>query len=227
MLDRMLSPAWPRSISLLVLAGLTSVAVSASSAPIVCAPPECKTWNGDPNANGHSYMFVALTPDITWSAANTMAQGATPLSSGSGATLASINYQAEQQFIQNTVLPAIGVNRNQVWIGGQQADGGPSPTADWAWVSGIVPESWNYTNWTSGEPNDEFNVNERFLTMWVHYYTTNAQDLRGSWNDSPDLGNPAAPIMGMIVEWGVPEPTTAALSVLGLSLLALRRRRSG
>lgn len=229
-LVRMLLSSMPRVPAMLIAVMLLAAASESRAMPVVCEPPACATWSSGTNATGNKYSFIALDYTTTWSEASALAQAST-LSDGSVGQLASIGSQEEQDFIRNAVLPPsyVGVNKNQVWIGGRQDDGASSPSESWKWIvnASITPESWSYENWTSpGEPNDEGGINERFLTMWVHYYQ-NAQDWRGTWNDELDLANPAARIIGMIVEWtqpSVPEPGAAALVALGLGLLTLRRR---
>jgi hypothetical protein len=213
----------------LALAALLLLAPTSFAAPIV--------WSTEAGGNGHSYGFVRLYNNESWSESSDMAE-ATTLEDGSLGYLATITSAEEQAFIQNAVLPTFGVNKNQVWIGGQQdaepvdgTSGAPlTPSAGWKWIvnTSVAPESWSYTNWLSeNEPSNEGNIDERFLTMWVHYYNSGV-DLRGRWNDEDDVAPSTAVIIGMIVEWSpasVPEPATAALSALGLGLLALRLRR--
>lgn len=219
-----------RAASALIFAVLLSGASQSLALPVLCAPETCTTWSSGEDANGHSYAFVHLTSDFTWTAASALAQASIALPDGSIGYLATINSAEEQAFILNSVLPALsylGTNPSQVWIGGQQ-DPGQSPTEAWKWIvsSEITPEAWSYENWMQGQPDDLGGIDERFLTMWVHNYQ-DGTDRRGSWNDEQDLAR--ARIVGMLVEWSlpnVPEPGASSLVALGIGLLALRRRRT-
>ena len=209
-----------------VVASLSLLAPESFATPVV--------WSTGAGANGHTYNFVPLVHTMSWEQANVQADDTT-LGNGSVGYLATITSAEEQAFVQSAVLPPTkyGSNKNQVWIGGKQdPEGlGSSPSSGWHWIvnTEVAPESWSYTNWLSeNEPSNEGQIDERFLTMWVHFYQA-GQDLRGKWNDEKPVSPATAWIIGMIVEWSVPsvpEPATAALSALGIALLALRRLRS-
>jgi hypothetical protein len=93
-----------------------------------------------------------------------------------GAHLATITSQAENDWIFNNV-----VNGNRVWLGG--TDEGHEGTWNW-----ITNETWNYTKWDSGEPNN-INGGENSLDL----------EPNGSWNDAISSGS-----MLYLCEW---EPT--------------------
>lgn len=209
-----------------LVAALSLLAAESFATPVV--------WNLGTGGNGHSYEFVRLLDDESWDEANAAADDST-LDDGSVGYLATVTSAEEQAFIQSAVLPGFGVHKSQVWMGGRQdSEGTPSAVtagAGWQWIVNVdvAPEAWSYTNWLAeNEPSNDGEIDERFLTMWVHYYQS-GQDLRGKWNDEKQVAPGTARIIGMIVEWsvpGVPEPATAALSVLGVALLALYRRRA-
>ena len=201
----------------LALAALSLPALQSSAAPVV--------WS----FNGHSYEFVRLSNGTSWEDAQDQAESMS-LDNGDVGYLATITSADEQAFIQSAVLPTFGVNKNQVWIGGRQDPEGstPAPAANWSWIvnTEVAPESWSYANWLAeNEPSNDGDIDERFLTMWVHYYQS-GQDMRGKWNDEDLVSPSTAVVIGMIVEYSVPEPATAALVAFGVALLALRSRRA-
>jgi hypothetical protein len=80
--------------------------------------------------------------------------------------LATLTSQAESDFVvQNLNLQNINP-----WIGGLQPPGSAEPAGDWQWVTG---EPWLYTNWSSGEPNEQ-HPGEDFLHI---------RGVNGKWND--------------------------------------------
>jgi hypothetical protein len=190
-------------------------------------------WDPEAGGNGHYYAFVPTgdTPP-SWSEASDLATGSS-IGAGTRGYLATAVTASENSFIVNAVLPFDGYGHKRlVWLGGFQNDTPVKslpPDAGWRWIS---PEAWNYANWTPGEPNDEnatHTGDERYLTMWVHYFVASnglTVDMRGAWNDENLDSQPQAPIVGFIVEYeAVPEPASALLALLGFAVLARRARR--
>lgn len=161
-------------------------------------------------ANGHEYEVVNAE-GVKWTdAASAVA------ALGGGWHLATITSSAEQTFVSSllsTTLP----NRSHYWLGANDT----AAEGSFAWVTG---ETFSYTNWAGGEPNNS--GDEDFLAL----------DLRSGtwfWNDAPDnLGAIYGFARGYVMERSARDPGTVAepagLALAGLALAGLaaaRRRR--
>ena len=147
--------------------------------------------------NGNSYEVVP--GGMTWhqarSAAAERTQGG-PLCAGH---LATITTADEQAFLFST----FGAGLHTTWLGGHQTDGATEPAGGWTWITG---ETWGYTNWLLGEPNNSGGEDA------LAFLGTN-----GKWNDAPELYNYGAS-GGYVVEYecrqvamtSSPEATTTA-----------------
>lgn len=89
-----------------------------------------------------------------------------------GGHLATITSADEQEFIES-----LNADDRQLWIGGYRDD-----AFNWYWVTG---ETWAYTNWGSGEPNNK--GNETRAVVWPRF-----------WNDLSDSSGEQS---GFICEW--------------------------
>jgi hypothetical protein len=97
--------------------------------------------------NGHIYEVVEAPGGIPWDSADTAAgvlQMGGPLCSGYLATVTSVE---EDNFIKSAYGAA---TLNTKWLGGFQQDR-CDDIGIWEWVTG---ETWLYTDWRPGEPND-------------------------------------------------------------------------
>ncbi len=94
------------------------------------------------SANGHYYQLITTT--CSWSTARDNAKNKTY--NGMAGHLVTITSSGENDFIQKSVLSG-----QNCWIGASQPSGSSEPSGGWQWVTG---ETWSYTNWNSGEPNN-------------------------------------------------------------------------
>jgi stress response protein SCP2 len=125
--------------------------------------------------NGHYYQLVM--DNISWTDAKTAAEIA-------GGYLSTITSSEENQFVFNLIADATNTG---TWLGGYQSVDGTEPHGGWQWVTG---ENWDYTNWSSGEPNDS-NDNEDYL----QYHPSSSPV--ATWNDASNTLSSG----GYVIEW--------------------------
>jgi hypothetical protein len=140
-------------------------------------------WYQGPS--GHYYSVQAISgPDNSWFIARAQAR-ALVASNGRPADLATLTSAEENDFVfagidDPTYWAIDGANNNEgPDLGGFQFDKLNEPAGDWAWVTG---ESWSYTNWASGEPDNSNGV-EDFLNFFA---LGNAR--AATWNDISGAG---------------------------------------
>ncbi len=147
-------------------------------------PVNLVQWTEAEGGNDHWYAVVPS--ELFWDEAHGLA-GTLELDTMVG-YLATVTSMAENQFIVNHVVNDL-VNPSildQYWLGGQDIGG------QWEWITG---EPWEYTNWTSGEPNNA--GEETALGMWGP---------SGMWNNSlPNDDVNDLHRFWSVVEWGQSE----------------------
>jgi hypothetical protein len=158
------------------------------------------------DVTGSWYEVVSAT-SATWTAARATAAETSFL--GLPGRLATITSQAENDF----VLSLIPVSAPEgFWLGGYQT-GGPEPSGGWRW---ITDESWDWTNWDAGEPNNAAG-SEDFLEIYPW-------EKNGRWNDNRD--DQTYWTSGYVIEYvPIPEPSVFALLSLGTAAVLIFRRR--
>ena len=131
-------------------------------------------WSAVNGGNNHYYM--ATSAAMNWSDADALA-------TSKGGYLATIQSQAENDFLQATFFP---VAAEAFWIGLHRT---ALHTQSFVWTNG---EPLAFTNWSPGEPNDNLNgvsisTGEPCVAInW--YFAHSVSSTRGQWNDTPNGG---------------------------------------
>ncbi len=149
-------------LALAMVLSMMVVPVSAEDADI---PDDAVSYGG--------HYYKIYTDSVTWTEAEARCEAL-------GGYLATITSADEQAFIDE-----YNSSSKRLWIGGYRED----DNTVWMWVTG---ETWDYTNWGDGEPNNSSNVvsNENRTVLWSGGY----------WNDLNDDNTSES--AGYICEWG-------------------------
>jgi hypothetical protein len=180
------------------------ITASAFGAPI--------QWKIAEGGNGHWYERVDNVK--TWGNAKVYCENL-------GGYLVTITSQGENDFITTNLISNPAYQQG-VFLGATDV----RVEGVWEWVTG---ETWSYTNWIPGEPNNAHG-DEDYLAMDI----VDNDGRLGKWNDW--LGTTLATELAInttaafFIEWNTaptptPEPTTMLLLGLGLVGLAGIRRR--
>ena len=148
-----------------------AAAALAFAAPVGGAPRALAVDDVHYNpGTGHFYKWVAVNG--TWPAAKSGAEAL-------GGYLATVTSAQEKDWI----LGNLGIGAASAWLGGTDS----ATEGVWTWISG---ETWSYTNWNGGEPN---NVGDEDCLMMYG---------NGLWNDAPSsYVFPGSPGGGYVIEW--------------------------
>ncbi len=149
-------------------------------------------------ANGHYYDIIDQA--FHWDDAINAAAAHTY--NGMQGYLVTITSQQENDFLTNT----FGDRAREKWAGAFRTGDGSDPNAGWHWLTG---ETWDYTNWAPGEPNNAGGVENRMSLK-------GGGNPLGTWNDTSFDS-----FSGYIIEYSpTPVPESSPAVSFGL-LLAL------
>jgi hypothetical protein len=179
--------------------GVRTLATLLSVIHLGFASADPMRWSG----NGHFYEVVSVPGNISWEDAGAAASAA-------GGYLATITSKAENDFVFGLVNNAAYWHGDSgPWLGGYQSPTTLQPNANWRWITG---ETWSYTNWQPGQPNDSGGKAEDKLQFGFGA-------LLSVWNDIMSVD----PILdyqptAYVVEWNTdPLAPTLEAQCLGMS----------
>jgi beta-lactamase regulating signal transducer with metallopeptidase domain len=119
----------------------------------------------NPN-NGHWYAVIP--EEACWDEAKAAADNMTY--SGIPGHLATLTSDAEIGWVRNNLDFK---QKSGMWLGGYQSVHDREPDGGWEWITG---ETWSYTDWIPGEPNNGYSSNnEHYLMIFATIGTR--------WND--------------------------------------------
>jgi hypothetical protein len=135
--------------------------------------------------NGHYYR--RWTARLTRAAASTLVSTSTYYDL-TGYMATSTSAQENQFLVSNMQGAYVGKH----WLGGSQAAFSAEPSGGWSWTTG---ETWSFTNWNPGQPNNGSSGAEDSLEF-------NYGGTPGTWNDAA----PTVTNAGVIIEYSDPTP---------------------
>ncbi|MBI1205753.1 MAG: hypothetical protein GC191_00535 [Azospirillum sp.] len=147
---------------------------ASDTAKILVTPNGASLVSSDvDNQSGHYYQYYVMTAGtaIDWSGAEAFAEGSSY--KGVSGHLSTITSASENALVKNLA------SQGDIWLGATDS----AAEGSFVWVTG---ETFSYTNWSSGQP-DNFN-NEDYLGMYRN---------SGKWNDFPLSFNG----LGFVIEY--------------------------
>jgi hypothetical protein len=142
------------------------------------------------DVTGHCYEVVTPLGGVNWTDARDAAAAMTH--NGVSGHLATLTSTAETDFVAQNVPGAVGNTYN--YFGGYRVG---ITGNNWAWVTG---EAWDYTNWSPGEPTDEYdNSMPLLVTEFFHNGGGGGYAYLGQWNDQN-----GTQLRGYVVEYDAP-----------------------